>query len=447
MMYRRDYHHNPDSNCDVFDGWVYRQLLDKYVALDGKELRHRYFSDPRDIALGFSTDGFCPFRRRKSTCWPLLLYNYNLPPELRILQEYILCLGVVPGPNKPKDMDSFLWPAVEELLRLAVGVRAFDSIESALFSLHAYLITGSGDIPAISMLMKIKGHNGYSPCRACKITGVLEPKKPTQTRQPTTYYIPLDRRQHPSVQISGEAIRVYDPANLPLRTHSEMLAQAREVQSAPTGESSKTLSRLYGINGLPLLSYLSSLSFPGSFPYDFMHIVWENLIPNLISLWTGNFKGLDEGCEAYGLNNTVWKAIGKATAESGSTLPSSFCARPPNIEADRSPCTADSWSFWALYLGPVLLHRKFRKRKYYDHFVDLIKLLHICLQFELSKDDIHTLRVGFQNWVLKYEEYEFFHFCTFCIFSDYSLHKVLLSVFPSTRQHLYSHSPRFTSHC
>jgi hypothetical protein len=57
-----------------------------------------------------------------------------------------------------------------------------------------------------------------------------------------------------------------------------------------------------------------------------------------------------------------------------------------------------------LYIGPVLLARKFEKRIYYDHFVELVKLVNICLQFEISRDEISSLRVGFKNWVEKYEE-------------------------------------------
>jgi hypothetical protein len=121
-------------------------------------------------------------------------------------------------------------------------------------------------------------------------------------------------------------------------------------------------------------------------------------------LWTGNFKDLDEGPESYQFNPTVWEAIGSATAASGSTIPSAFGARPPNVADDKMACTADTWSFWILYLGPVLLRNKLTKQTYYDHFIDLVKLIHICLQFKISKDDIKTLRTGFQNWVEKYKK-------------------------------------------
>ena len=77
-----------------------------------------------------------------------------------------------------------------------------------------------------------------------------------------------------------------------------------------------------------------------------MNLIWENLLPNLILLWTGKFKGLDEGCESYKLGPGVWEAIGEATKASGATIPSAYAtARPQNVAEDPSACTVDSWSF------------------------------------------------------------------------------------------------------
>jgi hypothetical protein len=83
MQYRAfEHEHTPGKISHVFDSHVYRQLLGKRVAITGSHASYNYFSDPRDIALGLSTDGFCPFKRRKATAWPLILFNYNLPPEI-----------------------------------------------------------------------------------------------------------------------------------------------------------------------------------------------------------------------------------------------------------------------------------------------------------------------------------------------------------------------------
>ncbi|KIJ63233.1 hypothetical protein HYDPIDRAFT_92764, partial [Hydnomerulius pinastri MD-312] len=68
MRYRADEHvHKPDTINDVFDSSTYRELLGERVIINGKELPHSHFHDPRDIALGLSTDGFAPFKRRKRT--------------------------------------------------------------------------------------------------------------------------------------------------------------------------------------------------------------------------------------------------------------------------------------------------------------------------------------------------------------------------------------------
>ena len=53
------------------------------------------------------------------------------------------------------------------------------------------------------------------------------------------------------------------------------------------------------------------------------------------------------------------------------------------------------WSFWTLYLGPILLRRCFRRPKYYTHFIHLVHLLNICLQFEITDDEIEEVRMGF----------------------------------------------------
>lgn len=140
-----------------------------------------------------------------------------------------------------------------------------------------------------------------------------------------------------------------------MRTHDKMIEEARQVQFAPTEAAHIALSKQYGINGLSILSSLPGISFPSSFPYDFMHLVFENVMKTLVLLWTGKFKALDTGTGDYQLLATVWDAIGAATAALGSTLPSAFCSHPPNIADDRKATTADSWSFWMQYIGPLLL--------------------------------------------------------------------------------------------
>ncbi|KAK0221124.1 hypothetical protein EDD85DRAFT_960290 [Armillaria nabsnona] len=134
-----------------------------------------------------------------------------------------------------------------------------------------------------------------------------------------------------------------------------------------------------------------------------MHLVFENVLTLLTLLWTGQFKGLDEGTESYQFPSDVWDAIGQGTATAGSTIPGAFGQRPPNMATNKTACTADSWCFWLLYIAPVLLSRKFDNAAYFNHFIALVKLVNICLQFEISRDEVATVCQGFIDWVEEYE--------------------------------------------
>jgi Transposase family tnp2 len=111
------------------------------LTIGDEELPMWFFTDPRDIALGFSTDGFGPFKQHNKTAWPLIMFNYNIPPKERFQKKHIISLGTIPKPRKPADMDSFLWPMVQELLQLAIGVSAFDPIAQVSFLVSFYFIT------------------------------------------------------------------------------------------------------------------------------------------------------------------------------------------------------------------------------------------------------------------------------------------------------------------
>jgi hypothetical protein len=264
-----------------------------------------------------------------------------------------------------------------------------------VFLLRAYLIVVFGDIPTISMIMRMKGHNGCSPCHMCEIQGIRIPSS-----QVTTHYVLLHRENFPDSQ------HQYDATALPLRNHASFMEQAQEVQSALTNAASEQLATKYGIKGLPLLSALSSLSFPVSFPYDFMHLIWANLIPNLILLWTGKFKDLDHNDEGYVLVPKVWQAIRAATLDAGKTIPAMFGSRVPNIAAEKPQMTAETHSIWTLYLTPTLLNGQFINEQYYKHFIQLVQLLMLCLEFEITQDQIDDLERGFQEWVEEYEQYK-----------------------------------------
>ena len=389
MQYRSSHVHVPGVFTDIFDGECYQQLCSTPITVHDKPVDPpaNYFEDHRDIALGLSTDGYGIFTRGMATAWPLIIFIYNLPPELRVHIEHILALGIIPGPKKPAKVDSFLIPLHEELLRLAKGVHTYDVQSKSFFLLRAFLLIIFGDFPAISMLMNMKGVNGISPCRNCKIKAIPIPGDTNSTHSThSTHYVP------PTTDLTNLG-----------RNHMEMIADAKRVDEALTLTAANQIAKETGIKGTSILSTLDSVALPQSFPPDFMHISWENVVPTLIGLWTGNYKGIGEGKESYHIDSDVWKAIGAEGAASGSTIPSAYSPRIPDVSKKGSYLSADMWSFWTLYLAPVLLRDCFKKPKYFAHFIDLVRLLRICMQFEISEAEIEELQVGFKKWVKDYE--------------------------------------------
>ena len=388
MQYRAQYKHKPGVFGDVFDGENYRRLQNTPITVHGEVLKGdsgeplgtKYFEDNRDVALGLSTDGFTV---HGFTFWPLIIFLYNLPPTIRFHLQNIFALGIIPG--KPVLTDTFLWPFLQELKKLALGVTAFDILSSRNFLLRAFLILIFGDIPAIAMLMLMKGHNGICPCRACPITAT-----PLRRGNRVTYYV---------VSTFGD-----NAAWRTLRNHPTMMQQAKEVEDAPTKARAEALAKDYGIKGKSVLSDIDSIRFPSSFPYDFMHLVWEGVVPTLIKLWTGDFKGIDEGKEKYQIDPKEWRQVGSETAASGKTIPSSFGPHLPNIADSLSNITADMWSFWVLFVGPVVLQNRFRHPKYFKHFVELVSLISLCLQREISREEVDKLEEGFEKWVEGYQK-------------------------------------------
>jgi len=58
-----------------------------------------------------------------------------------------------------------------------------------------------------------------------------------------------------------------------------------------------------------------------------------------------------------------------------------------------------------MFFAPTLLCRQFQKPQFYKHFLCLVRLLKLCMEFELTQEQIDELKEGFKSWVKDYERY------------------------------------------
>jgi hypothetical protein len=287
----------------------------------------------------------------------------------------------------------------EECIQLAKGVHTYDVQTGESFTLHAYLLTFSGDLPAMSKLLCLKGHNGYSPCRCCLIHG-----QRIQNSANNVYYPAL---QPPTRPGQPRSERGWNPNDLPPRTRENLQTHLAEMASANTATERERLSMKYGVHRQSMLLRIPSLEFPYSFPHNIMHLIFENICPLLCEHWTasGRFKNTEPSDPGYRIAPHIWSQIGLETTKAYRTIPSIFVGAMPDII--NSKYKAEFWSFWVQYLGPILLRNRFPNAKYYRHFCDLTVIIRTCLQFTITDMQLTELQTNIVKWVQQYERYAF----------------------------------------
>jgi hypothetical protein len=258
------------------------------------------------------TDGVEIFKSAstsKSSCWPIMAQNLNLPPAEQAQLCNLIPLGVIPGPNKPKDFDSFLVLFVDECTELAHGVKTYNVQTGREFTLHAHPLIISGDMQAMKYVMNFKGPNARVPCQECLIVGIYHAAR-------RTYYIPLAK----PIEDGSTNVKTFDPCNLPLCTNKNTASQMQKIQAANTKQHANKLCMKYGINGPLVLDEVLSLQRPSLYPHEFMHLFLLNHGPDLISIWIGTHTA---GLEAI-LLHADWVKIGVETEAATNLLPAAF---------------------------------------------------------------------------------------------------------------------------
>ncbi|CAG8721411.1 22236_t:CDS:2 [Gigaspora margarita] len=132
-----------NNNCgNIFDREQYKDSVENGC-----------FSYYQDIALIGSLDGYQIFRQKTDDCWIILFLNGNISPE-----------------NRPKNLNTFLRPIIDELKELEDGVECCDGLRNQeIFILHAFVVSWSGNTPALTKLMCTTSHNLYQSCRYCEL--------------------------------------------------------------------------------------------------------------------------------------------------------------------------------------------------------------------------------------------------------------------------------------
>lgn len=112
----------------------------------------------------------------------------------------------------------------------------------------------------------------------------------------TNYYVPLTTlRQHIQPHFSPHA--------LPLWTHAHFHETLNQIQNTSSAKSQEKIGKAAGLRvrelNMPLQHQFNTINLVRSYPWEWMHLFLENIIPTLVKHWMGKFKGLGPGKEDY----------------------------------------------------------------------------------------------------------------------------------------------------
>ncbi len=313
--------------------------------------------------LMMSIDGAQLYRMKQSDCWIYIWVILDHAPDTRYKKKHIIPGAIIPGPNKPKDIDSFLFPGLYHLAALQKeGLKVWDAAKNQIVICRPFLAIVSADSPAMAWISGLVGHQGKHHCRfGCPIVGRRKPGGSTYypcCSKPDNYNV--DGSDHEDVdikklvddfkkaQISGKSEEDYRKA-LRAVINSSLRGGEYEKNRLETGITKPSI-----FDGLPSEH---TFGVPGIFTGDIMHLPALNIPDLFINLFRGKVD-----CEAPDsmalwkwkcLVGDNWVNFGKDVADATPFIPGQF-DRPPRNPEKKISSGYKAWSSFSCSMGWVL---------------------------------------------------------------------------------------------
>ena len=295
-----------DIYADVYDGRVWREF-------EGKG----FFLLPRSYGLMLNIDWFQPFEHSIYSIGVIYVALLNLPRNIRYNEENVIICGLVPGPKEPKnDINSFLEPLVEELLKLWKGIEV--SLNDESVTLKAALFCVSCDSPAMRKTTGFVAHNARKGCFKC-----LKSFPTSQFGEKPDY--------------SG-----FDRSKWKYRTNSTFKKAALKYKHSKTVEERNRICKHYGVR------YTVLITLPY---YDAIRFTIVDPMHNLLLGSAKTFIGLLKSDKI--LQTSEYEKI--QCVIDNFVIPTGTGRLPHKVEHGFANLKADEWKNWILIFSLVAL--------------------------------------------------------------------------------------------
>lgn len=231
----------------------------------------------------FSIDRAQLYAKKASACWIYIWVLLNLPPALCYKKNHVFIGGFIPGPNNPKNLNSFLFPRLQHLVTLQKeGLRIWDAALQRELTSKVFLALITADGPG---MMHITGLVGYHGKHGCRLYYGMKGHHEEHGKhyfpvllKPTDYAV-CDCN-HPDV----------DVRDLPKPSREQYLLNLHELITS-TSDTNYHARRLKTGISKPSIFLCIDRSYMLGLPYstgsDIMHLAALNISDLMISLWRG----------------------------------------------------------------------------------------------------------------------------------------------------------------
>jgi hypothetical protein len=398
---------------DIFSGSELQDLVER-LEITGN-----------DTIVSLSLDGAQLYQNKKSDTWISIWILNNFSPNQRYQKKRILPGTIIPGPNKPKITDSYLYRGIHHLSALqcennGAGLRMWDAFTSRIIESRIVLALSTADAVGVTEIDGRVGHHGAHGCRlGCRMKGRHKPH--------TGHYFAVHLKpnnytvrdcNHPDIDIR----------NLEMPSSIDYQQDLAKVIASPDQSEYEKNRKATGISKPTILSGLLSdlmIPVPRCFPLDLMHLVFINLGELLIPLWRGTMKcdttDSLSSWEWVTLTGDVWQAHGRLVADATPFFPSSF-HRPPRNPAEKisSGYKAIEYFHYLFGLGPGFF-RAVLPSKYWKNFCKLVHGIRIIINRSITGSQLQEAHSRLVQFVEEFENLYYqrrvdrIHFCRPCL--------------------------------
>ena len=333
--------------CDMYDGRIWKE-------------HSEFFTHSRSIALMLNLDWFQPFDHTTDSIGAMYLTVVNLPRHERFRKENVILVGLIPSmEHEPSDVNSFLYPLVQELQSLWKGER-FHTLESPRYKLtyRAMLLCAACDIPAGRKLCGFKGCTANLGCSRClkKFPGGIGDKN-----------------------FSG-----FNRDSWPPRTLCDHRRHAMRIKAASSVKSKDSIETSTGVkySALLELSYFNPIRFN---IIDPMHNLFLGTAKTVLKdIWLA--RGIITHSQLQGIQARVNSVV----------VPPTIGRIPRKIASSFAEFTAEQWKNWTLVYSLFALRDILPTAHYHCWEAFVLACRFLCTtcisQEDLQKADLLLLK-------------------------------------------------------